>query len=94
MQLFFNISALVSLQRMWNVLQTYGKLDIFIKPSDMIKLVKLPGNSKYHVWETKFDVIFFLLLFFFFFLIYQYRRKFPTVFVSSEQSFELLTTDL
>ena len=57
MQLFFNISALFCLQRMWNILQTYWKLDIFIKPSDMIKLVKLPGNSKYHVWKTKFVVI-------------------------------------
>jgi hypothetical protein len=28
--------------------------DIFIKPSDMIKLLKLPGDSKNHVGRNKF----------------------------------------
>ena len=57
MQLFFNISALFPLQRIFNILQKYWKLDIFIKPSGMTKLVTLPGNSEYHVWKTKFAVL-------------------------------------
>ena len=89
---FFNISALFCLQRMLNILQTYWKLDIFIKPSDMIKLVKLPRNSKKYVWKTKLAEInaaLFLMLYNVF--TYQYFNIFP---FNSDQSFGLLITDI
>ena len=42
---------------MLNILQTYSNLDILIKPIDMNRIVKVPGNSKDPVWETKFVAI-------------------------------------